>query len=152
MIFQHTWAATLSGRKTQTRRLKKPGEKLRQIENAFGGYTTIGVTLNQRLKWAINHTYAVQPGRGQKTVGHIVITGVRAEDVRTISREDAWAEGFTSCAAFLRIWIGIHDMAATQRFDEYCQKNTEAEAISYLMARPAERYQAWVLRFEVVTK
>lgn len=107
---------------------------------------------NMRLLYAKGHTYAVQPGRGQKSLGRIRITDIGHEDVRTISREDAWAEGFTNCAAFLRIWIGMHDMAATQRFDEYRSKDAEVDAISYLMTRPAERYQAWVLRFEVVTK
>ena len=53
MIFQHTWEKVLSGEKTETTRW-------------WDGFP-----------YKLGRSYAVQPGRGRKSVGRIVIDGIR---------------------------------------------------------------------------
>ena len=136
MIFQHTWQQVLDGTKTQTRRLVKPGEWVGYI-----GKDVLSGT--GRTVYEVGKTYAVQPGRGQAAVGRIRITSIRQEDVRQISKADALAEGFSGPLEFLRVWCGMHDPAAIKQ---------AGSAGDYLQIgdRPAERYQAWALTFEVV--
>jgi hypothetical protein len=57
----------ISGKKTQTRRIVKPGEYLTLRGN--GCYISHAVmTLSQRLKWWVFWDYAVCPGRGKPAV------------------------------------------------------------------------------------
>lgn len=118
MIFQHTWQRVLDGTKTQTRRPCKPGE-FYEPADAANGYPE-GVFRWKRNdtdewlersvpKYIVGKDYAVQPGRGQKAVGRIRITGIRRENVRKISDDDARAEGFASRNAFLYLWQLMHD-------------------------------------------
>jgi hypothetical protein len=118
MIFQYTWEKVLAGQKTQTRRIKKPGETLWH-RNDGADFVTDG---NGRKKWQVGKTYAVQPGRGKPGIGRIRITAILEERVQDITREDAVAEG---CAAwppsedlngliigpvgdFMALWNSIH--------------------------------------------
>ena len=173
MIFQHTWEKVLSEEKTQTRRLKKPAEWF-----YFDGATIEGgqhrvfydpacidntkpVILNPRCVYGVGKTYAIQPGRGMKAVGRIQITNIRREDVREISFEDAMAEGFTCPLDFLEKWVAIqHDPCGFYFKDGYYHqwrgrvRNWEVgdgqSVMDCLMDRPAKRYQAWVLEFQLV--
>lgn len=129
MLFMHTWQAVIEGRKTMTRRIVKPGE----IMVALGS-----VHINERLKWYVGQSIAVQPGRGQKAVARIQITGIRRQDVREIDYDDVRAEGFDSAADFWLTWIKMHDPKA------------ESPTAWYLNTRPAAHYDAWVLEFELV--
>lgn len=72
MIFAHTWEKVLSGEKTQTRRIVKPGEVIigigdaKWIENrnkAWKNTDNVFYTL-----YSTGHTYAVQPGRGKPAI------------------------------------------------------------------------------------
>lgn len=167
MQFNHTFQAVLDGRKTQTRRLVKPGE---YAANSIGLYISdinewvekygdlwdlknpyhtrdIGphiASAGGKRKWEIGSTYAIQPGRGKKSIGRIRITGIRQEDVREISDADVVAEGFrvsdnpsVNRGEFLRTWCAMHD------------PGTPSCARHVLKTRPAERYRAWVLEFEL---
>ena len=87
MIFQYTLDKVLSGRKTQTRRVRRPGSQAR---------------------WKIGHSYAVQPTRTARSVARIVVTGVRHEKLGKITQAGARAEGFPSVAAFARVWTEVH--------------------------------------------
>lgn len=101
MIFQHTWQQVLDGSKTATRRPVKETEWAE-----LSSYNLFGVRVENRtihavhyisnngIKWQLGSTYAVQPGRGQKSVARIKLTGIRREPVNAITEEDAVAEGF----------------------------------------------------------
>lgn len=103
MIFQHTHEQVLSGQKTQTRRVWKPGHELRMERNVWALY------LNGRKRHYAGQQLMVQPGRGQRGVHCIIITRVRyIEDVRQISDEDVQAEGFVSRDEFLALWESMH--------------------------------------------
>jgi hypothetical protein len=143
MIFQHTWASVLNGTKTQTRRLVKPGQELTLVGLwPTTGTPRYGVTAGLRMIYAEGQTYAVQPGRGQKSVARVRITNIRREDVRAISETDAKAEGFSSPSQFLRVWCEMHDKPALYPTDE--------GMLILVDGRPAARYDAWALTFEVV--
>lgn len=165
MIFQHA-DKVLSGEKTQTRRIVKPGDigLIRQVEGyeiKDGGdhiyqslpvdvantATITAVNRNGRRLWYVGQSVAVQPGRGQKSVGRIEITGIRREDVRSISYEDAIAEGFKSRDEFIALWIAMHDKQLNINWPILTDATFKR---SLLQGRPAERYQAWVLEFKLV--
>lgn len=124
MIFAHTWEKVLSGKKSQTRRLRLPD------------YNT---------PYRVGKTYAVQPGRGQKAVGRIEIVSIRQEDVRHISQEDVIAEGYDRLGFFLT-WTKMHDVPANRELRRF-----DSPPLRLLDSRPPERYQAWVLTFKVVS-
>jgi hypothetical protein len=75
MIFRPELANKIrAGEKTQTRRPIKPGEAT--------------------CRYKVEHSYAVQTGRGKPQVARIVVTDVRQERLGDISRDDAKREGF----------------------------------------------------------
>jgi hypothetical protein len=45
--------------------------------------------------------YAVQPGRGKKAIGRIIVTGVLRDRLGGISAADVRAEGYASWQAFI---------------------------------------------------
>lgn len=63
------------------------------------------------IQYHAGRQYAVQPGRGQKHVGHICVIEVRTEYLREISHQEALAEGFVCGPAidsFMRYWMSLH--------------------------------------------
>ena len=147
MIFQHTWEKVLSGKKTQTRRIMKSGSAMicreGEIQEAYNGFLPIG-----RPAWVVGKTYAIQPERGQKAVARIQILSIRQEDVREISEEDVFAEGFFyDTPGFLMTWTKMHDNPALNLLNKI---DLRAWVHDELPKRPAERYQAWALTFRVV--
>lgn len=104
MIFQHTLTDILLQNKTQTRRIIKVNEiavrtRYNKIES---------VLHNDRIKWRVGQTYAVQPGRGQAEVARIRLTRINSQHITRISTLDAIAEGFKSRQDFLQTWQKIH--------------------------------------------
>ena len=99
MIFKQ-WQQVLDGTKTQTRRPAKWEEDKEYTWVAptpTGSRITEVVGINNagdhKLKWAVGKTYAVQPGRGKKSVGRIRITKIRRERLGEINHRDTIAEG-----------------------------------------------------------
>lgn len=88
MIFKPDLAAlVLEGRKTQTRR---PANGI------------------DPCRYVVGRTYAVQPGRGEKALGRVLILSVTRVPVVPISAEDAAAEGFRSPAMFYVRWDDLY--------------------------------------------
>lgn len=90
MIFQHTFQLVMAGRKTQTRR------KVR----------------TERPPCKVGASVAVQPGRGKKAVGRILVTALCRERLGKITEADARAEGFANRAAFIETWRHMHGQFA----------------------------------------
>lgn len=159
MIFQHTIDKVLSGQKTQTRRLVSvndvelvrplPQDKMFfQRGETFVAYPATetrpvtGIERNGRRWHYVGQEIAAQPGRGKPAAARIRITDIRREDVRHISVEDVWAEGFLSKFEFIQTWVSMHDKPVL-RYPDW--------KLTSLSARPADRYDAWALTFELVT-
>lgn len=114
----------LDGSKTQTRRLAKPNERLvSDRHTATEVVEKIGGHLYERRKWAVGETYAVQPGRGKKSLGRIRVTGIRRERLQQIRVDGVIAEGFgvwrgeqqtADVVAFALLWDSIHTKPGTR--------------------------------------
>lgn len=175
-MIAYNWKAILDGNATQMRQLVKPGEWL-MVHPYSDAYTSVHynsvdmdsdtynrITIGEypdapgreltpdeegihRIVYQVGKTYAVQPGRRQKAVARIRILGIRREDVRDISDADVQAEGFESWMSFMLTWTKMHD-------PKFCQEWWRDELSvtpRYLKSqRPAARYDAWALTFEVV--
>lgn len=101
MIFAHTIDEVLSGRKRQTTRLAYAGDYL-------GGDGTIRCH-DDRPRWIIGHTYAVQPERCHPALGRIILRSAEhVRDVLPCSEEFARAEGFDSADGFAAVWRKLH--------------------------------------------
>mgnify|MGYP001191782727 CR=1 FL=1 len=148
MIFAHTIDKVLCGHKSQTRRLVKPNENL-IVQNGI-----YRVVTDTRTVYQVGKTYAVQPGRGKKSVARILITNIRRERVDFINHLDALAEGFTSREEFLATWKVIHGSKCSLSCEvwvlefeilidefrgEYQDVNNESSDNSYDIPAPIKR-------------
>lgn len=77
------------GLKDQTRRLVQPGDV--SLTDRQGNVTD--VYRHGRLIYRVGNTYAIQPGRGKKSIGRILITAIRRERLQEISHDDIGREG-----------------------------------------------------------
>lgn len=146
MIFQHTIDKVLDGSKCQTARLVKPGQWL--WENEFvmtpapdGVMVDENGQVLSRVVYQVGKTYAAQPGRGKPAVARIRIESIARQDVREISAPSARREGFDTWMEFLDVWIAMHDKQMVNKWEHWIKR---------LEDRPAERYDAWVIRFCLV--
>jgi hypothetical protein len=105
MIFAHTLHQVICGEKQQTRRLVKPDEIFDIDKQAV-------VKAQSRIMYKVGKSYAVQPNRGRKAVARILLTGIRKEQLSSITDADAVKEGFRSRDGFLATWHLIHGQDA----------------------------------------
>lgn len=152
MLFQHTWSKVLNGEKTQTRRIRKPGDEFFPEDLGMPSAVMHKGFSAYRLMWEVGRTYAVQTGRTQPGVARIRITSIRCEDVREISEADVKAEGFETASDFFITWCKMHDKGQMLPIipDYYTGSIVWQGVRSELQQRPAERYMAWALTFELV--
>lgn len=148
MIFQHTseWIFGVSPHtgepKTQTSRLKKSLEQLGELPT---GEICVEKWQRYRVwlpKWVVGRNYAVQPGRSLKGIGKFRILHIEEGDARTITPEQARAEGFASPTHFLQLWHLMHDKAARP------PDTVSEDYVPYLKTRPARFYDRWIITFE----
>jgi len=145
---QYSIDKIFAGQKTQTRRIVKPGD-------TFDG--GLIVHHNGRIKYQVEQTYAICPGRGKPQIARFRLLSIRREDVRQISYADALAEGFDSEEAFLNVWVRMHDtpmmgyplVLGVNQFNAY---KVNTDFWYEILSRPAERYDAWALKFELIKK
>ena len=117
MIFQYTWEQVLAGEKTETVRPVKPGEALVMAAGPDG--SPVETVMHQgRAKWQVGKTYAVQPGRNEKSVGRIRLTAIGRKRVQAVTDEEALAEGAqpergaSPREAFRKVWETVHGEGA----------------------------------------
>lgn len=176
--FNHTLAALLSGKKTETSRFALPEPD---------GTTAVGCEMIQwpngrrsvmrgkannsgwSIRWEQGKDYAIQPGRGVKSVGRFVVDQIWRQDVRTLTPEQVKAEGFAvkgdmgseSWFKFLQVWAAMHDRQFEFRFDPQIvdyrvREGRQRDIVAWdtlknmISARPAERYQAWRMTIRVL--
>ncbi len=108
----------MSGQKTQTRRPIKDREAFSSRPIPNNRFALRCVTHNGRLKWKEGRTYAVQPGRGEHAIGRIRILHIDRERLRSITDEDAIAEGInwqpgdtSPRVMFAELWRSIYRRA-----------------------------------------
>ncbi len=122
MIFQHTWEKVLSGEKTQTRRIYKRGEFTNCwyddmiINEVLIPQTKVdkyGMTMPRNV-YLVGKTYAVQPGRGKRSVfwkhdenGVLINTVDLAATYVHWTRKSLIEHGWHEMRVeILRIWVG----------------------------------------------
>ncbi len=150
MIFQDTYRYVLDSTKTQTRRLRKPGD----FRQGLGPEQVWEVIRNGRLLYRVGRTYAIQAGRGKHAVGRIGVINIRQEQLQEISYEDIGAEGITS------IWPVLINtaylMTGAKDEDELKQILFRAEfaglwdSIHPKGKRWEDNPEVWVLEFDLV--
>jgi hypothetical protein len=167
--FQHTLAALLRGKKTETSRIIRSGERLEDFY--YDGPNQHVYAANDRLVWATNgslfdQTYAIQPRRGQKSIGRFKVEKIWRQDVRTLTVEQLQAEGMPILGGwyhFVQLWAKMHDKAFEFNFDpsavDYRVREGKRRDIvgwdtlkEMIANRPAERYQAWRLKIRVLNE
>jgi hypothetical protein len=119
----------LAGAKTQTRRMVRPDDCTPSAwKAALGDWFPVEVAWKDgdsvqavigdgpRLRYGVNQTYAVQPGRGKHAVGRIRIVAIRyCARAGDISEDDARAEGFENAAQFREVYGRLNGAAALDR-------------------------------------
>lgn len=114
-------------RKTQTRRVVKPGEYRQHVTSLSA--QVIGAS--HRVKWETGKTYAIQRKRGAMGTGNrILLTVIRMEGLHNITEADAIAEGVASVEEYKALWNSINGKTKGARWDD--------------------NPMCWVLEFELV--
>ena len=88
-----------AGEKTETRRLKKPGDRL------MNGRT---VYRNGRIQFEVGRTYALCPGTGKRSVGRFRLLDIEEQALSEISEPSAIREGFGSRQEFFQVFTAIN--------------------------------------------
>ena len=117
MIFSRTVDAVMDGSKTQTRRPKKEFDEIRTTDD---GIKYVYNTQMQRVRYCVDRTYSIQPGRGKRGIGRMKILGLRFENLMDVDTDGAMAEGIMADEingppslaffwGFLREWMRLYE-------------------------------------------
>lgn len=140
----------------ETCRVVKPGQGAWYY---FDGRIRSIYTPSHLISYQVGKNYAIQYGRGQKSVGRTpVVERIYRQDVREMTGDDATARGFCSVLDYLQVWVAMHDprahsylMCDLGRRDyqdaRAWQMDHANEWGQYLRGRAPENFDAWVLRF-----
>ena len=135
----------LNGEKTQTRRLFREGDYTWLAPGSAGARITEVCDRNHRVKWQVGRSYAVQPGRGKKTIGRFKLLAIRRELLQEITADDARTEGVPTPES--EYSLAYPDDYALFRF---------AHLWDSINKKPGTRWgdnpAVWVLTFQCVPK
>lgn len=95
--------AILDGKKTETRRPRRPGDHIHKTDD--GGWV---VKAHGRCKWRTGQTYAIQPGRGKPQIARLKLIDIDIDTVDTIGDAAAKAEGFANRDGFIAKWRELY--------------------------------------------
>jgi hypothetical protein len=129
------WWRNLNGNIQQAHLITVQGSVLTPEFNGMSWYDCAKRSANEWQDWLLSYDFKLL---------RIRITAIRREDVRAISEADALAEGFHDVDAFLELWCEMHDPAALPEYTAMYRRG-------WLDTRPADRYAAWALSFEVAS-
>jgi len=131
MIFSQSAEQVMNGTKTQTRRPLKPDDRLTSYVRNVPVLPTIFNDRMNRVRYQVGRTYAVQPGRSQKSIGRIRIDRIRVEKLFQMKYRDMIAEGMLPeeydeevdgeplakdyFVGFLRAWNRMYDRSSPYR-------------------------------------
>jgi hypothetical protein len=109
-----------------------------------------------RCRFQVGKSYAVQPGRGRAARGRVLVTAVRLGLAGDVTFEDARAEGFRTRDEWRAAWVRLHDRAW---LEQRCAYSAEGELVAEpgddaLLERFAEWWadrRVWALTFRVDT-
>jgi len=142
MLFIYTIDQVLNGTKTNSRRVVQPGEY--PVFDESGNIIEVRKA-NGRLKWKVGKTYGAQPGRGQKAVARIRITGIRKEHVQDITPQDAYDEGIR-----LSIFTIVHDnWDVIEKLEQYRREFSQLWDSVHGPGAWEANPEVWCLSFEL---
>ena len=145
----------LAGKKTQTRRLVKPDDKLRSLPGWLHRRIWYVNGKGNRLKWIEGKNYAIQRSRSKPAEGRFRLLEIRKEQLQEITVEDVEAEGvrvvdgmpLVPGVALMKRIDEVALMVAHRLFGELWDSiNTKKGT------RWAENPSVWVLTFELVNE
>lgn len=174
-LFQHTLGQLLRGEKTETSRIIKDGDytfvcghrpAMWHPRNDVSLYSSVHTKIGT-TRFVEGRDYAISPGRGKFSIGRYKIEAIWRQDVRHLMHDQLKAEGFHDAHPgearyrFLQIWTAMHDRKFKWWFDsqilDYRLKIGRTEDIcdyktmmQWIGNRPAEYYQAWRMKIEVL--
>ena len=59
-------------------------------------------------RYEVGKTYAIQPGRGKKAVGRMLVLSVKRQKLGRLPMSEARAEGFINSHLFVSRWIDLY--------------------------------------------
>lgn len=163
MLFQPQLCRLIqSGRKTQTRRLVKPGKAGAAPRCFYRIGSSYPLERPMRLDEADENQAKVilreRPGRPpKKQIGRVLITDVQRLPLRELDFDAARAEGFPRPSAFKAYWVRMHDGTWVRRFTHDPAPGIgpmiEPPSEDALVARYDKRWGAvevWAITFQLV--
>ena len=139
MIFMHTLPTVLDGSKTSTCRIRQWGEELRDgvLYDAKG-----------QVKYKVGGIYAVQAGRGEKGLAHIVITSIEPFYILDATEADAQTEGFATVREFWQLWNKMHGKPTFEYYFNKLHLSNE-DLLTIFKTADFPFWQSWRIRFEL---